>query len=171
MSMLITGKVWKFGDQINTDYMHPSFAQKLPWEELRKHVLHIHKGFAAGCRPGDVIVGGNNLGCGSRRERAPANLKQMGIGCIVAESFGRIFFRNCLAIALPVMACKGISALFAEGDQLELDFEHARVRNVTTGKELRGPALPPDLIDIVKKGGILALLASENNLPPPKLAL
>ena len=112
--------------------------------------------------PGDVIVAGNNFGCGSSRERAPGNLKQMGIGCVVAESFGRIFFRNCLAIALPVMACKGVSSLFQEGDQMELDFENARVKNLTTGKELTGPVLPADLIQIVKKGGILALLASEN---------
>lgn len=162
MGIVITGKVWKFGDQINTDYMHPSFAQKYPWEELKKHVLHIHKGFTEGCQPGDVIVAGNNFGCGSSRERAPGNLKQMGIGCVVAESFGRIFFRNCLAIALPVMACKGVSSLFQEGDQMELDFENARVKNLTTGKELTGPILPADLIQIVKKGGILALLASEN---------
>ncbi len=162
MGIVITGKVWKFGDRINTDYLHPGFAQKYPWEELKKHILHIHKGFAAGCRPGDVIVAGNNFGCGSSREQAPGNLKRLGIGCVVAESFGRIFFRNCLAIALPVMACKGVSDLFQEGDQLELDFVHARVKNLATGKELRGPILPDDLIRIVEKGGILPLLKAEN---------
>ena len=158
MGIVITGKVWKFGDQINTDYMHPSFAQKYPWEELKKHILHIHKGFAAGCRPGDVIVAGNNFGCGSSRQQAPGNLKRLGIGCVVAESIGRIFYRNCLAIALPVMAFKGVSDLFQEGDPLELDFEHARVKNLANGKELQGPILPGDLIQIVKQGGILPLL-------------
>lgn len=161
MGIVITGKVWKFGDHVNTDYMHPSFASKYPWDELKKHILHIHKGFTRGCRPGDVIVAGKNFGCGSSREAAPDNLKRLGIGCIVAESFGRIFFRNCIAIALPVMACRGVSGIFQEGDTLELDFEKARVRNLTTGRELSGPTLPDDLLQIVRKGGILALLGGK----------
>lgn len=160
MSLMIRGKVWKFGDHINTNYMHPNFAHNLPWEERKKSVLHIHKGFTEGNQPGDVIVAGNNFGCGSSREGAPRNLKQLGIGCVVAESFGRIFFRNCIAIAFPVMACKGVSELFNEGEQLELDFENARVKNLTTGKELQGPALAEDLIQIVKMGGILSRLKS-----------
>ena len=162
MSMVITGKVWKFGDHINTDYMYPAFGREEPWEKRKRYILHIHKAFTEGCQPGDVIVAGKNFGCGSSREGAPANLKQLGIGCVVAESFGRIFFRNCLAIALPVMACKGVAALFGEGDQLQLDFEKALVKNLTTGKELRGPALSPDLIKIVQAGGILALLKQES---------
>jgi 3-isopropylmalate/(R)-2-methylmalate dehydratase small subunit len=124
--------------------------------------LHIHKTFTEECRPGDVIVAGNNFGCGSSRETAPDNLKKLGIGCIVAESFGRIFFRNSIAIALPVMACKGVSTLFAEGDQLELDFEKAWVKNLTKGNEIKGPALSSDLIRIVQAGGILALLKQES---------
>ena len=161
MGIIVRGKVWKFGDHINTDYMSPGFGREEPWEKRKKYILHIHKAFTEGCQPGDVIVGGNNFGCGSSREAAPANLKQLGIGCVVAESFGRIFFRNCIAVALPVMACKGVSALFPEGDQLELDFENARVKNLTTGKEIKGPALSPDLISIVRAGGILELLKRE----------
>ena len=161
MGIIVRGKVWKFGDHINTDYMAPSFGREEPWEKRKKYILHIHKAFTEGCQPGDVIVGGNNFGCGSSRESAPANLKQLGIGCVVAESFGRIFFRNCIAVALPVMACKGVSALFSEGDQLELDFENAGVKNLTTGKEIKGPSLSPDLINIVRAGGILELLKRE----------
>ncbi|MFB3886503.1 MAG: 3-isopropylmalate dehydratase [Thermodesulfobacteriota bacterium] len=164
MGLIVTGKVWKFGDHINTDYMNPSFSREEPWERRKKYILHIHKGFAEGCQPGDVIVAGKNFGCGSSREAAPANLKQLGIGCVVAESFGRIFFRNCIAIALPVMACKGVSELFAEGDQLQLDFEDALVKNLTTGKELKGPALSRDLINIFHAGGILALLKQDCQL-------
>lgn len=162
MSIMITGKVWKFGDDITTDYMAPGFALKYPWEERKKHILHIHKAFTEGCQSGDVIVGGKNFGCGSAREEAPADLKQLGIGCVVADSFARIFFRNCVAVGLPVMACKGVSEIFEEGDQLELDFENARVKNLSTGKEIKGPQLPQDLINIVKHGGILALLKSES---------
>jgi 3-isopropylmalate/(R)-2-methylmalate dehydratase small subunit len=166
MSIIITGKVWKFGDHINTDYMHPSFGREEPWEMRKKYILHIHKAFTEDGRPGDVIVAGRNFGCGSSREGAPANLKQLGIGCVVAESFGRIFFRNCIAVALPVMACQGVSELFKEGEVLQLDFENALVKNLTTGNEIKGPALAADLISIVKAGGILELLKRESQSPP-----
>jgi len=163
MGILVTGKVWKFGDHINTDYIHPGFGRDEPWERRKRYILHIHKVFTEGCQPGDVIVAGKNFGCGSSREGAPVNLKQLGIGCVVAESFGRIFFRNCIAVALPVMACRGVSGLFAEGDRLHLDFETGLVKNRTTGKEIQGPALSPDLINIVKEGGILELLKKERH--------
>jgi 3-isopropylmalate/(R)-2-methylmalate dehydratase small subunit len=158
MGLIITGKVWKFGDHISTDYIAPGFAKDYPWEKQKHYILHIHKGFSEGCQPGDVIVAGKNFGCGSSREGAPANMKKLGIGCIVAESFGRIFFRNCIANALPVLAMQGVSDLFKEGEELELDFENSQVRNRTTGKTLQGPALVPELIEIVKSGGLLASL-------------
>ena len=161
MSLIVTGKVWKFGDHISTDLLHPGFARRYPWEERKKYILHTHKAFTEECRPGDVIVAGANFGCGSSREEAPTNLQRLGIGCVIAESFARIFFRNCIAVALPVMGCKGVSNLFDEGDRLELDFENALVKNITTGKEIKGPSLAPELVDIVKKGGILPLLKSE----------
>lgn len=155
MSLILTGKVWKFGDHVNTDYMSPGFAKDAPWEEQKKIILHNHKTFALHCQPGDVIVAGKNFGCGSSRESAPKNLKSLGIGCIVAESFGRIFFRNCIAIALPVMACKNIADFFEEGQLLELDFNNARVKNLTTGKVIEQQPLSQDLISIVEAGGIL----------------
>ena len=162
MSIIVRGKVWKLGNNISSDYIAPGFAIDKPWEERKKHILHIHKAFTEGFQPGDVLVARNNFGCGSAREEAPADLKKLGIGCVVAESFGRIFFRNSIAIGLPVMACRGVSEIFEEGDILELDFENARVKNLTSGKELQGPPLAPDLINIVKNGGIVALLKSGN---------
>ncbi len=155
---LIKGKVWKFGDNVNTDVMAPGFAFTAPWEEVRKVVLHIHPQFTREAKPGDVIVAGKNWGCGSSREQAPANLKRLGIGCVVAESFGRIYFRNSLAIALPSMACAGVSEAFEEGDELELELEGARVRNLTRGKELKGEALSGEMLAIIAKGGIIPAL-------------
>jgi 3-isopropylmalate/(R)-2-methylmalate dehydratase small subunit len=165
MSIIVQGKVWKFGDHVSTDYMDPGFSRDQPWEKHKKEILHIHKAFAEGCKPGDVIVAGKNFGCGSSRETAPTNLKKLGIGCVVAESFGRIFFRNSIAVALPVMDCEGVSALFAEGDQLELDFDSSLVKNLTTGREMRGPSLPADLIAIVNQGGILGVLKGRKSRP------
>lgn len=162
MSIIIKGKVWRFGDNINTDYMAPSFAVDAPWEERKKAILHIHKAFTEEARPGDVIVAGKNFGCGSSRETAPVNLKRLGIGCVIAESFGRIFFRNCIAVAFPVLAIPGVADLFEEGETLELDFDHSLVRNCSTGKEVEGKPLTQDLINIFHNGGLLAMLKNES---------
>ena len=161
MAMIIKGKVWKFGDDISTDYLSPGFVMDEPWEERKKKILHIHDAFARSWEPGDIIVAGQNFGCGSSRESAPGNLKRMGIGCVVAESFARIFFRNSMAIAFPVTICKGVSKAFTEGDILELDFEKSIVRNHTQGKELEGTRLHPGLLQIVKAGGILEAIKCE----------
>jgi len=155
---MIRGKVWKFGDNVNTDVMDPGFAHNTPWEELSKVVLHIHPKFVKEAKPGDVIVAGKNWGCGSSREAAPANLKRLGMGCVVAESFGRIYFRNSVAIAFPGIVCSGASGAFEEGDELELDLESAQVRNLTKGKKLQGEPLSLDMLAIMAKGGIIPAL-------------
>jgi 3-isopropylmalate/(R)-2-methylmalate dehydratase small subunit len=161
VSVVVRGKVWKFGADINTDYMSPGFVKNQPWELVKKAILHIHPGFTAGFQPGDVIVAGENFGCGSSREAAPANLKRLEVGCVVAESFGRIFLRNSIAIAFPVLICKGITKAFEEGDQLELDFAQSLVRNNSKGTEIRGTPLPPELVRIVAAGGMMQLLKEE----------
>jgi 3-isopropylmalate/(R)-2-methylmalate dehydratase small subunit len=155
---IIKGKVWKFGDNVNTDYMDPGFAHNTPWEELKKVVLHIHPAFTREAKPGDVIVAGKNWGCGSSREAAPANLKRLGMGCVVAESFGRIYFRNSIAIAFPGIVCPSVAEAFEEGDELELDLESALVRNITKGKKLHGEPLSQDMLAIIAKGGIIPAL-------------
>ncbi len=162
MGIIVKGKVWKMGDHIYSDYVAPGFARSLPWEERKNYILHIHPHFAKACQPGDVIVAGKNFGCGPSREEAAGYLVKLGIGCVVAESFARIFFRNAIAFALPVMECKGVSDLFAEGDQLELDFEKALVKNLTQNRESKGPLLHQDVIDIVRAGGIIEFLKQEN---------
>ena len=166
MAILVRGKVWIFGDDVNTDYMAPSFIRHLSWEEGRKSILHIHPGFTAGFQSGDVIVAGENFGCGSSREMAPRNLKRLGVGCVVAESFGRIFLRNSVAIAFPVLICTGISAAFEEGEEMEMDFDHSVVKNLSRDTQLQGTALPPELVRIVAAGGMMALLKEEAAATP-----
>jgi len=155
---IIKGRVWKFGDNVNTDVMAPGFAFTAPWEELRRLILHIHPKFTQEAKPGDVIVAGKNWGCGSSREQAPANLKRLGMGCVVAESFGRIYFRNSVALAFPSIVCPGVSQAFDEGDELELELESARLRNMTKGNELKGEPLSKDMLAIIAKGGIIPAL-------------
>ena len=99
----------------------------LPIEEMKTHVFEaIRPEFASAVRPGEIIVAGKNFGCGSSRENAPAALKALGIGAIVAESFARIFYRNAIALGLPAVACTGVVHLLAEGDEGAVDFTAAR---------------------------------------------
>jgi 3-isopropylmalate/(R)-2-methylmalate dehydratase small subunit len=158
MQARIRGRVWKFGDDVDTDVMAPWSTLSAPWEERRESVLHIRPGFAERVKPGDLIVAGRNWGCGSSREQAPENLQQLGIGAVVAESFGRIYFRNCIAIAFPNLVCPGIAAACEEGDELDVDVGSGRVRNLSRGAELQGEAYTRDMLEIVEKGGLLKVL-------------
>jgi 3-isopropylmalate/(R)-2-methylmalate dehydratase small subunit len=150
--------VWKFGDDVDTDVMAPWHTISASWEERRAAMLHIRPGFVDQVEPGDIIVAGRNWGCGSSREHAPENLQLLGIGAVVAESFGRIYFRNCVAIAFPNLACSGITGSCQEGDELEIDIATGRVRNLTRGSELQGEAYTRDMIEIIEKGGLMKVL-------------
>ncbi len=158
MQTTIRGRVWKFGDNVDTDVMAPWNTLSLPWEERRPTVLQIRPEFVEQVRPGDVIVAGRNWGCGSSREHAPENLKLLGLGAVVAESFGRIYFRNCVAIAFPNLACPGIHAACAEGDEIECDIRRGRVRNLTQGVELQAQPYTDDMLAIIEQGGLLEVL-------------
>ncbi len=138
--------------------MAPWNSLSLPWEERRKVILHIRSDFAQEAKPGDVIVAGRNWGCGSSREHAPENLRRIGIAAVVAESFGRIYFRNSIAIAFPNIACPGVADAFEEGEELELDLATARVRNNTRGVELQGQPYTAEMLSIIDKGGLLNVL-------------
>ena len=158
MEGLTRGRVWKFGDNVDTDVMAPWNTISLAWEERRQAVLHMRPEFAAGVKPGDLIVAGRNWGCGSSREQAPENLKLLGLGGVLAESFGRIYFRNCVAMAFPNLACPGIHAACQEGDEIEFELSSGRVRNLRSGAELRGTPYTQDMLAIVEAGGLLEVL-------------
>jgi 3-isopropylmalate/(R)-2-methylmalate dehydratase small subunit len=154
----IRSRVWKFDHDVDTDVMAPWNSLGLPWEERRKAMLHIRPGFVENVRSGDIIVAGRNWGCGSSREQAPENLKLLGLGAVVAESFGRIYFRNSIAIAFPNIVCPGVWEAFEEGDEMELDLETAVVRNLTRAAELRGQPYTQAMLHIVEQGGLLNVL-------------
>ena len=154
----VRGRVWKFGDSVDTDVMAPWNTLSLPWEERRKAILQIRPEFVEKVQPGDVIVAGHNWGCGSSREHAPENLKLLGVAGVVAESFGRIYFRNCVAIAFPNLACQGIHAACEDGDEIEFDIRTGGVRNRTRGHTLQGTPYTADMLEIVEAGGLLEVL-------------
>ena len=156
---VIKGNVWKFGDNINTDVIIPGRYMNTPLEEMQTHALEmVNPQFPLEVKKGDVIVGGENFGCGSSREEAVSVLKASGIAALVCESFARIFFRNAISIGLPVIVCPGVSVSFKENDTLELDLDGATVININLELVLPCESLSAEIKEILSKGGILPIL-------------
>ena len=164
--MKFSARVWKFGDNINTDLILPILAFYLTPQEQTRFVFKANRpGWVDLVKPGDIIVGGNNFGMGSSRPAA-RSLKNLGLGCLIANSINGLFFRNCVNFAFPAMECPGVFEAFSEGEIAEVDFNAASVRNATTGKILKGVGLPPKLLDLLKAGGIYPLLEKEGLIAP-----
>ena len=162
--MKFTACVWKFGDNINTDLILPILAFYLTPQEQTRFVFKANRpGWVDLVQPGDIIVGGNNFGTGSSRPAA-RSLKNLGLGCLVANSINGLFFRNCVNFAFPALECPGVFDAFEEGDIAEIDFYTGRVRNATQNKVLQGVLLPPKLLDLLKAGGIYQLLEKEGSI-------
>ena len=153
----IKGKVWKFGDNVDTDQIIP--AERL----VSTNLTHLNDfifekvrpGVSAEIKKGDILVAGKNFGSGSSREHAPLSLIQAGFSCIVAESFARIFYRNCMNIGLLLVECK---VDVNEGETLEISAEKGKVRNLKTGKEFDFPQYPPFIAQLVECGGLVNMV-------------
>ena len=164
--MKFQARVWKFGDNINTDLILPIQAFYLPAAEQPKYVFSANRpGWVDLVKPGDIIIGGKNFGMGSSRPAA-RSLKNLGIACLIAPSINGLFFRNCVNFAFPAVECHGVDQAFEEGDTAEVDFESSTVKNVTRGKTLTGRSIPPRLLELVKAGGIYPLLEKEGLIAP-----
>jgi 3-isopropylmalate/(R)-2-methylmalate dehydratase small subunit len=153
---LLRGRVWKYGDSVNTDVIFPGkYTYTLrTLEEIKPHALEdLDPGFARNVRAGDIIVAGRNWGCGSSREQAATCLVANGVGCIVAASFSRIFFRNAWNNGLPAVACPEAGAAFAGGASIEVDLDACRVR--TAAGAFPFPPLSPALLEILDAGGLV----------------
>lgn len=159
--MKFTGRVWKFGDDINTDLIFPAGAFEVPVEERKNLVFSANRpGWAEQVEPGDIIVGGKNFGLGSGRP-ASESLKQLGISVVIAESINSLFFRNSVNFALPAMQCPGSHEAFEEGDTAEIDLGSGIVKNLRTGKVIQGDKFPKMLINLIEAGGLLVSLRAE----------
>jgi len=153
---MLTGRAFKFGDSISTDYIIPGrFAHlrsNLP--ELAKHVMEdADPTFAARVKPGDFIVAGTNFGLGSSREHAPLVIKMAGVSAILAKSVARIFFRNAINLGLPVLLCQTDS--INDGDKLEIDLKAGTIRDMTNGNQLKFSPIPEIMLHILDEGGLL----------------
>jgi 3-isopropylmalate/(R)-2-methylmalate dehydratase small subunit len=164
MSNTFTGKVWKFGDDINTDLVIPNFAVLMTLEEQLPHCFSANRpGWVDEVRPGDVLVAGRNFGVGSARNIG-AVFHALGISGVVADSFNGLGLRNCINAGLPSLPCPGVLDLFSEGDVAEVEWTTGEVRNVTTGANAMGNPLPTQLQNIVIAGGVESVLRSEGYL-------
>ena len=159
------GKVWIFGDDINTDYIMPGFTPKgLSMKERTAYAMRaIRPKWAKEVKSGDVIVAGRNFGCGSNRP-APMILKLLGLSVIVAESINSLFLRNCINYAMPALPCRGVSEIFTEGDLAEVELSTGTVKNSKTNKILRITPFPMFLMEIMKAGGLITLLEKEGHI-------
>lgn len=151
------GRVWKYGDHINTDVIIPARHLSLSTaEDLARYCMEdLDESFAAEVRPGDVIVAGDNFGCGSSREHAPLAIKGAGVSCVVAVSFARIFYRNAINVGLPIIECPEAVASARSGHQVVVDLEVGQVRNLTTGEVHSAEPYPPFLMEIIQAGGLV----------------
>ena len=158
LTTVIKGKVWKFGDNIDTDVIIPGrYLTIRDPEQMASHTFEpIRPEFAKQVSRGDIIVGGMNFGSGSSREEAPFVLKALGIAAIVAESFARIFYRNAINLGIPLLELKQASEFFNEADTVEIYFEEGTIKNLNEKKSYQGTKLPPFLMELIEAGGAIS---------------
>jgi 3-isopropylmalate/(R)-2-methylmalate dehydratase small subunit len=170
--MKLRGRVWKYGDHVDTDAIIPArYLNVSTAEALAPHCMEdIDPGFATQVRAGDVIVAGENFGCGSSREHAPLAIKGSGVSSVVARSFARIFYRNAINVGLPILESPGAADAAETGHELEIDLESGTIRNLTTGQEYQAEPYPPFMMGIIGAGGLVPYtrqqLAAGEGRPP-----
>ncbi|MBI2087562.1 MAG: 3-isopropylmalate dehydratase small subunit [Deltaproteobacteria bacterium] len=156
--MQARGRCWKFGDNIPTDRIVRTDLVFRPFSEILKHVLETcNPEFPLKVKPGEIVVAGKHFGQSSGRAIAAKALKQTGIGCVIAESFARTFYRNGFEIGMPALECPGITAQVSDGDILLVEIDSGRIVNETTGRELQARPTPPFLLDMLKAGGLIPM--------------
>ncbi|MCR5089022.1 MAG: 3-isopropylmalate dehydratase small subunit [Oscillospiraceae bacterium] len=160
---MISGKVHRYGDNIDTDVIIPARYLNAPSpDELAKHCMEdIDTDFASRVRPGDIMVGGWNFGCGSSREHAPVAIEASGIACVIAASFARIFYRNAINIGFPILECPEAAAAIQDGDTVRVDFSTGLIVDETTGQQFQAEAFPAFIDGIIRHGGLLPYLKAK----------
>ena len=155
--MKITGKVWRFGDNIDTDVIIPArYLNTSEPAELAKHCMEdADTSFAGKVAKGDIIVGGANFGCGSSREHAPIAIKASGVSCVVAEFFARIFYRNAFNMGLPIIECPEAVREASTGHILVVDPAKGEIVNQSLGKTYQAAPIPPFMMELVEAGGLM----------------
>ena len=152
------GKVFKYGDNIDTDVIIPArYLNTQDHKELAAHCMEdIDSTFIKRVSGGDIMVGGWNFGCGSSREHAPIAIRAAGVSCVIAKTFARIFYRNAINIGLAILECEAASDGIDDGDEVSVDFDSGIITNVTKGETYQAEPFPPFIRDMIAKGGLMA---------------
>jgi 3-isopropylmalate/(R)-2-methylmalate dehydratase small subunit len=158
--MKFKGKVWKFGDNIDTDVIIPArYLNTSDPQILASHCMEdADPDFMKKISPGDIMVGGNNFGCGSSREHAPIAIKVAGLSCVVARSFARIFYRNSFNMGLPIFESADLWDLVADGQEVEVDGDNGII-TLDGGRTLRVNPIPPFMQELINDGGLMKHIA------------
>ena len=158
--MKAQGLVHKYGDNVDTDVIIPArHLNTADHKELASHCMEdIDKEFVNKVKPGDIMVGGENFGCGSSREHAPIAIKASGIDCVIAKTFARIFYRNAINIGLPILECPEASEKIEAGDEVYINFDTGVITNETKGETYQALPFPDFIKDIMAKGGLMKSL-------------
>ncbi|MFQ5710521.1 MAG: 3-isopropylmalate dehydratase small subunit [Candidatus Geothermarchaeales archaeon] len=153
----VRGRVWRYGDNIDTDGIFPGrYLNIFKPEEMARHAMEgVDPGFLKKMRRGDVVVAGKNFGCGSSRDQAATCLKYAGVSAIIAKSFSRIFYRNAINQGLPILTSEEIHGRVEDGQEVEVDASRGLVKNLTTGETIKATPLPDFVMDIIVDGGLI----------------
>ena len=162
--MKAEGKVFKFGDNVDTDVIIPArYLNSSDPAELATHCMEdIDKDFVKNVNKGDIIVANKNFGCGSSREHAPIAIKAAGVSCVIAETFARIFYRNSINIGLPIIECPEAAKAINAGDDVSVDFDSGVITDKTTGQTFQGQAFPEFMQKLIGAGGLVNYINSNN---------
>ncbi len=157
---MISGKVWKYGDNVDTDVIIPArYLNDPDPAALASHCMEdIDDTFAGSVQQGDIMVGGWNFGCGSSREHAPISIQASGVAVVIAASFARIFYRNAINIGFPILECPEAAAEINKGDEVVVDLESGRIENKTSGKTYQAAPQPTFIGSMIEAGGLLKYL-------------
>ncbi len=162
--MKFTGKAIKYGDNVDTDVIIPArYLNTIDKKELASHCMEdIDKDFVKTVRVGDIMIAGNNFGCGSSREHAPIAIKESGISLVIAKSFARIFYRNSINIGLPILECTEAPDKIKSGDKIEADLDKGIIYNLTTAESFETKPFPEFIQNIITSGGLVEAIRSGN---------
>ena len=160
--MKVSGRVFKYGDNIDTDVIIPArYLTSADPEHLKEHCMEdIDKSFKDRIRPGDIMVAGKNFGCGSSREHAPVAIKASGVSLVIANDFARIFYRNSINVGLPILECAEAALRINDGDEIEADFDTGVITDKTTGESFNAKAFPEFIKNIMASGGLVGYTES-----------
>ncbi len=155
--MKVTGKVFKYGDNVDTDVIIPArYLNTSDPAELAKYcMIDIDETFVDRVEPGDIIVANRNFGCGSSREHAPIAIKAAGVSCIIAATFARIFYRNAINTGLPILESEEATAKIADGDRIEIDFATGQIHNLTKNETYQAEPFPEFMQEIMQANGLI----------------